>query len=458
MESGGDAVEGAGAAIPEELLASLPEGMREFVKKAAGGEIPAEELMASMPEEMREFMAKAQSGEVSKEELLATLPEEMRAAMEAMAGSLMSAFGGVAGLVAGGAIAETGDGVAAEGADGGGMNELAQKARGIFEALAPIRRAQAFSAIATESVQGLCSKAIASTNVSADLATATLKEVEVEVDANLKVLERIAAKVSERYGQMEDMTDGFEKMIKDARRELDALRTASAAVIAENERRVAEERAAEEARIERERKEAEEAARKAAEDGEVARVRAVVPSSMENVMKWKFDPVARELDKLDGTLRTKPGQKALKVEKRRVEALKSLKAFLIARINGKDKFAHRKDRWSVLSADERAVEIKPARKDMKPQKVKWEELTPEQIVPILMHYLQDKDKAKDIPLRERISAYMNTAVYFMVVRGDDDNARKAAGAFVERVGEESPSRRGDAEELLYELDFEASDE
>lgn len=463
-----DAGQEAGAAdappITDEMLAQVPEEMRDLVKKAAAGEMSPEELMAAMPENMREFMAKAQSGELSQEELLAAMPEEMKAVAQSLQGTLMAAL--QAGMQAG--IDEPMAQAVSDDAGGGesgevaeaqeGMDELSLKAREIFVALAPVRRAQAFSALATESIYGLCNKAIASTNVSADVATAKIDDIKREVSGNIELLGRIAEKASERYGQLEDMTDGFEKIIKDARRELDALKTASAAVIAENERRAAEEKAAEEARAERERKEAEEAARKAAEDSEIARVRAVVPSQMENVLKWKFDPVLRDLDKLEGQVQTKPGKKALKVEKRRVEALKALKAFLIARLNGNDRFVHRKDKWSVVSADERALEIKPARKDMKPQRLKWEELSPEQIVPMLMYYLFDREKAKDIPLRERISGYTNSAVYFMVVRGDDDNARKAAEAFVERVGEESPSRKGDAEEMLYELEFAESDE
>ena len=345
------------------------------------------------------------------------------------------------------ATAEGGGEAASE--DGEELEGVALMARDIFLMLAPVRNAKRLSDRTVQSVSGLWQRATESTNVTETARDAIFSAV----DKNIERVEKLAQKASLRYGNLEDAVGGLDKAVKEAKSKLNDLTAETARLAAENERKAAEEKAAEEARIERERKEAEEAARRAEEAAEVEKVRGVVPANFDNIRNHKFDAVLRELGKLDGSLKYPSAKRALKAEKRRVEGLKELKDFLIQRLNSGDKFAHPKQKWSVLSADERRVEIQPAKKGEKPVKRKWEELAPEQVVPMLLHYIHDPEKAKSLLLRERVNAYFNTAIYFVVMRGDDDNAKAAAKMLCERAMADSPSKRNEISETLYELDL-----
>ena len=242
-------------------------------------------------------------------------------------------------------------------------------------------------------------------------------------------------------------------LLADAKRALDVLDSSAAAAVLDAERRAREEKAAEDARAEKERLEAEAAARKAAEEAEVNSVKAIVPAAADDIAAWKFDHVLRELAKLEKKLQFRSAQKALKVERRRVEGLRELKAFLVERLSSDDTFVHPRAKWSVTKADDRAVEIKPARKDAKSERLKWEYLRPEQIVPIFRYYMDDKDKAHEVPLKDRVAAYSNMAIYLVITSGEDANARELAKEYCERAIEDSANRRASIAETLYELDF-----
>ena len=350
-----------------------------------------------------------------------------------------------------------GDGTGEEATGGDELEGLPAMAREIFVMLAPVRKAQRLATRACDSVSGLLERAVAATNVTEG---AAFSVAEKEVGENIDRLKKIAAKASERYGALDDSAADLEKIVKEAKGKLDEMSVEATKMAAERERVAAEEKAAEEARLERERKEAEEAARKAAEDAEIAKVRAVVTTHYADLAAFKFEPVFKDLDALEGTLTFKSAQRALKGERRRVNGIKDLKEFLIKNLSGEKKFTHPRDKWSVVSVDARKIEVLPAKPKpgTKPTARKWETLQPEQIVPMLLFYIGDKDKAESILLRDRVKAYIDAAIYCVTMRGDNENARALAKHFCEMAIADLPSKRKEISETLYELSFEENDE
>lgn len=347
---------------------------------------------------------------------------------------------------------------AAEGEGGeetaGELEGLPAMAREIFVMLAPVRKATRLAERTCASVEGLYNRAVGSTNVAATV----MKEIEAEVGENLETIEKITAKASLRYGDLEDAVKPLAKLVKDAQSKLNDLSVEAKKLAVERERIAAEEKAAEEARVAREKKEAEEAARKAAEEAEIQKVRGVVQANVSKLQEHKYDAVLRELDELDGTLQFKTAQKALKAELRRVQGLKDLKDFLVKQLGGADKFTHPKNRWSVVTVNERNLEIQAGKKGSAPQRVKWDSLKPlDQIVPMILYYLGDEEKARDIPLRERAANYINAAVYFMTFAGDNDGAREWAKKFADRAVNDMPSKKTEVRDTLYDLEFASDD-
>lgn len=330
------------------------------------------------------------------------------------------------------------------------LDGMPAAAREIFLLLAPVRKAKHMSEHVAVSVGELCGKASSCTNFSVEADTKSLLE---KIDSNLSEIDLIEKKIQLRLDAARKAASETPKALKAAEAKYGDLSIEAKKLALEREQRAKEEKAREEARIERERKEQEEARRRARESDEIARVRSVVESSIDRLLAHQYDSVLRELDSIDPkTLEFDTSRAALKSEKRRVEALKDLKTFLVQRLSGEDKFVHPKIKWQVLSADERRVEIKSAKKGSQPKRLKWEELKPlEQIVPMVMYYLGNEDKARDIRLRERTSAYLNAAVYFMVF-GDSDSAKEAAIRFRDKALADQPSKKSDAQTLLYDLD------
>ena len=337
------------------------------------------------------------------------------------------------------------------------LEGLPQMARGIFLALAPIRQANALAGIALQSVESMREKgagAIAATDVN----MADLNALKDAVGKNIELVESLGKQADGHLGQMAEMVRGFDDLLIKAREALDGMKAAAAAMEAERERLADQAKAEAEARAEKERKEAAEAARHAAEEAEIEKARAIVPANSESIANWKIDHVIHEIEKLESKLETKPGLQALKIEKRRMEGLRDLKEFLAERLASSDHFVHPRDKWTVVAANPRSIEIKPYRpKDAKPQRRKWEELKPAQIIPMLIYYLGDKDKAKSIPLRERVAAYTNMAIYFVIARGDDAHAIEAAKDYCNRAISDSPSKRREIEETLYELHLDEAE-
>ncbi len=329
------------------------------------------------------------------------------------------------------------------------LDGLPGAAREIFMMLAPVRRANALAAPVAESVEALAARAEALSHLPDGKSDA----IRGEAERNAKTIAAISAKARERLDGLAEAASGLDGLLADAKRALDVLDSSAAAAVLDAERRAREEKAAEDARAEKERLEAEAAARKAAEEAEVNSVKAIVPAAADDIAVWKFDHVLRELAKLEKKLQFRSAQKALKVERRRVEGLRELKAFLVERLSSDDTFVHPRAKWSVTKADDRAVEIKPARKDAKSERLKWEHLRPEQIVPIFRYYMDDKDKAHEVPLKDRVAAYSNMAIYLVITSGEDANARELAKDYCERAIEDSANRRASIAETLYELDF-----
>ena len=337
------------------------------------------------------------------------------------------------------------------------LEGLPQMARGIFLVLAPIRQANALASIALQSVESMREKgagAIAAT----DGNMADLNALKDAVGKNIELVESLGKQADGHLGQITEMVRGFDDLLIKAREALDGMKAAAATMEAERERLADQAKAEAEARAEKERKEAAEAARHAAEEAEIEKARAIVPANAESIANWKIDHVIHEIEKLESKLETKPGLQALKIEKRRMEGLRDLKEFLAERLASGDHFVHPRDKWTVVAANPRSIEIKPYRpKDAKPQRRKWEELKPAQIIPMLIYYLGDKDKAKSIPLRERVAAYTNMAIYFVIARGDDAHAIEAAKDYCNRAISDSPSKRREIEETLYELHLDEAE-
>jgi len=430
IEAGGDEQE-AGAEAPAEEPAAQP---------ADGGESPAGEGEAAGEAEAAAGEAEAAEG-ANAEEADAEKADDGEAAAEESDGAENTAEEAV----------EAQPDVAADQAEDGGeaLDGLPGAAREIFLMLAPVRRANALAVPVAESVAALAARAEALSRLPDGKSDA----IRAETERNAKTLAAISAKARERLDGLAEAASDLDKLLADAKRALDALDASATAAALDAERRAREEKAAEEARAEKEKQEAAEAARKTAEEAEINKVKAVVPAAAADIAAWKFDHVLRELAKLEKSLKFRSAQKALKVERRRVEGLRELKAFLVERLSGGDTFVHPRAKWSVTKADDRAVEIKPARKDAKSERRKWENLKPEQIVPIFRYYMEDKEKAHEVPLKDRVAAFSNMAIYLVITSGEDANARELAKAYCERAIEDSSSRRASIAETLYELDF-----
>lgn len=326
-------------------------------------------------------------------------------------------------------------------------------AREIYVMLAPVRWARAKADKAQNSVNEAYIKATEQTNINVN---ASVKEIQHAVGVHISAFDEAKGIAEKQADALAEVISPLPSLLKDAKAKASEIDAEIKKLALERERVAAEEKAAEEARLAQEKKEAEEAARQAAEEAEIAQVRAIIPSNIDKLMAHQYDSVLREFDKLNKTLTFKSAKKAYKAEYRRVEGLRDLKAFLIARLSSEDQFTHAKNKWKILSVDNRIVEVLPPKKGASPVRIKWSELKPlEQIVPITLYYLFDADKARDIPLRERVANYINAAIYFMTFAGDNESAKNMAKTFAERAMTDMPSKRNEVVETLYDLEFNA---
>ncbi len=334
------------------------------------------------------------------------------------------------------------------------LEGLPAQAREIFVILAPVRQSKQIADATLSSVLVIYDKCVGSTNITNKVSIENTAKVKDEIDSNIKRIDKWTTLANERYNYLKDAAAGNRKAISEAKDKLDALTTAAEKAKIEREQIAANEKAAEEARIAMEKKAAEEAARKAAEEAEIAKVKGMVPTYINDITAHKYDSVLRKLNDLESELKFKTAKDALKTEIRRVEGLKNLKAFLIAQLAA-NKYTNPAIGWSVVSVDDRKVEIQPKKKGAKSQKVSWHDLKPmEQIVPFIVYYLNDAQKVADrLRLRERTDAYINAAIYFMTFAGGDERAKAAAKQYCIRAMNDMPSQKNDIKEILYEIDF-----
>lgn len=333
------------------------------------------------------------------------------------------------------------------------LDGLPGMAREIYVMLAPVRWARAKADKSQELVNEAYVKATEQTNINVSVKFADLQH---NIQTHITAFEEAKDVAQKQQDVLDEVLTPLPGLIKDATAKAKELADEIKKLADERERIAAEEKAAEEARLAQEKKDAEEAARRAAEEAEIAMVRAIIPSNIDKLVQHQYDAVLREFDKIKDGLTFKSAKKAYKADYRRVEGLRDLKAFLVARLGSEDQFTHAKLKWKILSVDNRMVEVLPSKKGATPIRVKWSEMKPlEQIVPITLYYLYDADKARNIPLRERVANYLNASIYFMTFAGDNENAKNLAKTFAERVMAEMPSKRNEVIETLYDIEFNA---
>ncbi len=333
---------------------------------------------------------------------------------------------------------------------------LPAMAREIYELLRPVRYSKYVGDIVLKEVEDLYDDAAASTNLVSEINVENDSVVRNEVVGNIKKIREYAGKADARYAVLQEAAKDNTRLLNEAAAKLEALKLEAEKLKLTREQAEAEEKAAEEARIAQEKKAQEEAAEKAREDAELAKVRGVVPMSMEEIKQHKYDRVIRSIKKLEKELKYPSAKAALDVEIRRVEALKSLKAFLVGKLSTGE-YIHKKTGLRIVSADDRKIEVqKSGRKNAKPESMKWEELDPATVIlPMILTYLDDyeSDVIKKLPLRERTDVYVNAAVYISVLLGEQPGAKEKAKAYCDHAIEGMNSRRESIQELLYELDF-----
>lgn len=339
------------------------------------------------------------------------------------------------------------------------LEGIPAKAREIYVMLQPVRKAKVFADRTCDSVNGLYALAMTSTNVMVQVALENDEKLHAQVQSNLDRLQVIKGKIEQRKQGLEAEVDGLESILKDADSKYKELLDETNKLKIEREAEAARAKEQEEVRIEREKKEAAAAALRAAEEVELSKVRGVILVNMEKIRAQKFDSVLKELDEMDGKLKYKQSNRALKAEKRRVQGLIDIKAFMIKQLMSENKFTHRQNRWTVTEVDDRRIEVLPAKKGAQPVRQRWTELDPiKHIVPILRFYLDDEEKLKDIGLNERSEAYFNAAIYFVLFAGDNEQAKMLAKQYAEKSFEKKPSKKKEVLETLYEIDFSNEDD
>ena len=74
-----------------------------------------------------------------------------------------------------------------------------------------------------------------------------------------------------------------------------------------------------------------------------------------------------------------------------------------------------------------------------------------QMAQFIQFYLQDEQKTRLIPLRERFAQTINAAIYCVSFGGDSDSARAMARALRDKAIEMMPHERDETLSLLPEL-------
>lgn len=339
------------------------------------------------------------------------------------------------------------------------LEGLPFKAREVFLALAPVREAnraviQACDKITltTANAEAIAQKVTA--RASGEKIT-KLEAVEglFAVTNNIVEINRELAVATAAYNEAKAKTENLNAPIRQAKQKLNELLAETAKLAAERKRQADE---AEKERLAREAaqaKQAEEERIRQEKEAERSRVFATAAENLESLRTYKYDAVLREMKKLEESLVYPESKKALQIATKRIECMKDLKAFLIARMR-EIPLPVSNAGWGVKSATDVSLEIVTKNgKAEKVTKTPWEKVQLAQMVQLITFYLDREDNTKGLKLREHMDALRNAAIYYMTAAPENPSAKAKATEYIKMVIEKLPSRKSELIELLPELDL-----
>ena len=337
-------------------------------------------------------------------------------------------------------------------------------AREVFLALQPVRDTERMAIASLEKVQQIAmesSSSIAgyqsyipdfSNKASYESDAANFGGVLTSIYQNQTIAQ---AEVS----QVTAASDLLPKAISKARTKLGTLLGETSKLAEIREKAEAEEAARIQAEKEAAAKAAAEEAARQLEQSELAQLDAAVAGIMSKVKDHRYRDAVLDLKNIED-FKSEGAQKRLELYRKRAQALKDLHVFLIEQIskapveivfkmNGSTFY------WKILEANNLQLYVSNSRAD--PVHVSWSKIGPEQVVPLIRHYLEDPAQTRKYKLIERTRQQMNAAVYYVVFGSGSEAALKAARSMVDEVVQGRSKMKKEVQELLPELFEEGGD-
>ncbi len=348
------------------------------------------------------------------------------------------------------------DGAAEAASDEPPLEGIPLLAREVFEALAPVRRANRQTIRVCDQVTMAVANAEAAAQKIANAASGKTSDIREETQAAAGVvatLQKDLATTTALYGEANTAVTELQNDIRKAKAKLNELLGETSKLAAERKRKAEEEekaRLAQEAEAARQAEAQRIAQEKTAQIGKVIQTAA---ANLENLRAFKYDQVIRELNRLEDDLTYPESKKALAAAVKRIECMKGLKAFLIERM-AEIPFVHPSGAWSVKEATDRHLEI-AFRNKPNADFVTWDKLKLAQMVSLISFYLDNDDNAKSLKLRQRVDALRDAAVYYMTFAADNAGAQAIVKKYIAEIVERLPSRAKEIEEILPELKAES---
>ncbi len=351
------------------------------------------------------------------------------------------------------AAAGEGDSEMASGLAEAPLEGIPLLAREVFEALAPVRRANsrtlhvcdqvamalANAEAAAQRIASEVSGSTASIRNDAEAAAGVVSGMENDLNATIALYNEAKASVGD-----------LQNDVRQAQAKLRELLGRTSVLAAERKRRAEEEERARLAREAEEARLAEERRAAAERNEQKGRIAQTLAANLETLRAFKYDQVVHTLRRLGDDMTYPESQKALEVAIRRIECLKELKAFLIERMSAIP-FTHPSGIWSVKAASDRALEIDFYESNKTRKRiVAWDKVKLEQMIALISFYLS-KENIKLLRLLPRVAALRNAAVYYMTFAPDNPTAQAIARQYAEEIIRDLPTRAQEIEELLPEL-------
>lgn len=273
------------------------------------------------------------------------------------------------------------------------------------------------------------------------------KEGAEERIEKLKQLEELVKPVVEG---LQKQTDELKSKVDAAEKDLAKLLSGTNQLKLAREAAEAEEAARKAAEEEAARKAAAEAADKAARKADLEQVNAVFFQHLDDLKQQKFSLVTNELAHLELKYPESEARRGAFIE--RIALLADLKNFLIDRLN-EEPYADPRG-WKVKAANKTTVHVIGT--NGKLSVLPWEQIGPKQIVPFIRYYIENPERASKLRLRERSSAKLGAAIYYVTFGGTSDTALVAAEKLARESFEGLALLKDKAIKVLPELGLDGS--